>query len=198
MKDYHNLENEILGIFRLIFADENNKEEAKLIKIFQKYWKSYQDNWPSRYWDTYNLVFEDYYKSSDTEKNNNKETNESSKYNIKDNQFKINNFEEESIISLEKIKNGIEQQNEIEKEKNIEKSPFYIKNESILKNFSQQKIKRNKKNNKNKDRDLLINLNEIDKELDDLMEKSFTGLNVNDEKSKNSKSLKSCLDCKIF
>ena len=28
-----------------------------------------------------------------------------------------------------------------------------------------------------------INLNEIDKELDDLMEKSFTGLNVNDEKS---------------
>ena len=59
-------------------------------------------------------------------------------------------------------------------------------------------MKINKKNNKSKDRDLLINLNEIDKELDDLMEKSFTGLNVNDEKSKNSKSLKSCLDCKIF
>ena len=196
MKDYHDLENEVLAIFRQLNEDENNQEIEKLLNVFQKYWKSYQDNWPSRYWDIYNLVFEENQKFSDSEKNNNKETNESSKYNIKENQFKVNNLEDESLISIGNFKNGIEQQNEIDKEKEKKnKSPFYINNESLLINYCQEKIKRSKKSNKgdkNKDADSLTNLDEIDKELDDLMEKSFRGLN--DDSPKN----RSCLDCKIF
>jgi hypothetical protein len=194
MKEYHYLENEILNIFRLINDNENNKDIEKLLNIFQKYWKSYQDNWSSRYWDIYNIIYEENFKYSDSEKNNNKDTNESSKYNIKDNQFKNNNLDNESLISIEDFKNGIELNNKNinNYKENNNKNQFIINNESLLKNYCQQKIKRKKDNNNiNKINDL----DKIDKELDNLdnlMEKSFIEINNKNEKNR------SCLDCIIF
>lgn len=218
MKDYHNLESEVLSIFRQINEDENNKEIAKLLNVFQKYWKSYQDNWPSRYWDIYNLVYDENYinnnnnNKSDSEKSkNNKETNESSKNNLKENQFKVNNLDEESIISVGDFKNGIEMQNEIDKNNN-NKTPFFLNNESLLTNYCQQKKKRNlkkenlnakdkfnneKNNLKNKERkensmtNSLTNLDDIDKELDELKENNY-------KNKKGNLKERGCLDCRIF
>ena len=190
MRNYHNLENEVLSIFRQINDEEDNKEIAKLLNVFQKYWKSYQDNWPSRYWDIYNLVYEESYKCSDNEKNQ-KETDESSKNNLKENQFKINNLSEESLICLETFKNGIEKQNEIDKEKEREnnRSPFFLQNESLLKNYCQQKKKRKEKDSNNS----LKNLDDIEKELDNLEGKSSK--EISDKNKKN----RDCFDdCMIF
>lgn len=191
MKDYHNLENEVLAIFRQINEDENNKEIGKLLDVFQKYWKSYQDNWPSRYWDIYNLVYDESCKNSDSEKNY-KETHESSKINLKDNQFKVNNLDIESFISIGDFKNGIEQQNEIDNNNNM--NPILINNESLLKNYCQQKKKKNKKyvNSKNKSINSLTNLDDIDKELDYVFD--------NSHKNSNEKNIKNrgCFDCNIF
>lgn len=197
MKDYHILENEVLSIFRLLNENEDNPEVSKLLSIFQKYWKTYQDNWPSRYWDTYQIVYDDNFKNSDLE--GKKDTNESSKNNLKENVFKINNMEVESLIDIEEFKHGIEiqNQNEIFKENERKnKSPFFINNESILKNYYQEKKKRKNKNkiqegkNTKDDCSSFMNLNSIDKELDALSSKS--------DQNKKSKN-RSCVDdCLIF
>ena len=188
MKKYHKLENEILSSFRNIVADENNKEITKLLGIFQKYWKSYQDNWPKNYWEVYNLVYEESIKNNEEAKSINEiiKNNQDLSYN----QFKINEVND-SFVSENEFKIGLEQE-KLSKEAadNIPKANFLIDDNSILSNKSYAKNKL--RNNVTKDNTKSItNLDDIDRELDGVLDKSIIKY-IKGDKNRH------CLDCLIL
>lgn len=188
MKQYHKLENEILANFRNIIADENNKEITKLLGIFQKYWKSYQDNWPKNYWEVYNLVYEETIKNIEEAKNN--EINKCNE-DLSNNQFKINVINENSFVSENEFKIGLEQEKlSKEAEDNIPKANFLIDDNSILSNksFNKNKLRNNVTKDNTKS---LTNLDDIDRELDGVLDKSI----IKDSKTDKNRH---CLDCVIL
>jgi len=189
MKKYHKLENEILALFKDIIADENNKELTKFLGIFQKYWKSYQDNWSSIYWEMYNLVYEETIKNNDEAKGN--EINKNNPQDLSYNKFKINVINDYSFVSENEFKLGIEQE-KLSKEAayKIPQANFLIDENSFLSNKS---YKPNKYIiNATKDQTKSItNLDDIDRELDGVLDKSIIR-DVKNDKNRN------CLDCLIL
>lgn len=184
MKKYHKLENQILASFKFIIADENNKEISKLLGIFQKYWKSYQDNWPKNYWQVYNLVYEETIKNNEDAKEDKINKND---LNLSYNQFKINDC---SFISENEFKIGLEQEKLSKEAAANTKANFLIDDNSILSNKTLNKDKL--RNNATKDNTKsLTNLDDIDRELDGVLDKSI----IRD--SKNDKN-RHCLDCLIL
>ena len=192
MQDYHKLENEILTIFRNINADENNKEISKLLGLFQKYWKSYQDNWPGNYWEIYNLVYDESVEANNKRINEENKNNELLKNNLHINQFKINDLQEGSIISEDDFKNGIEQERLSKQNEELnQKNNFLLDDNSHLINNSKLRSKKFKNNVTKDQTKSLTNLDDIDKELDGLLDKSIIK-DVKDEKNRH------CLDCNIL
>lgn len=189
MKKYHKLENEILALFKNIVADENNKELGKLLGIFQKYWKSYQDNWSSHYWEVYNLIYEETIKINEEATNNEfNKINEDLNYN----QFRINVINDCSFVTENEFKIGLEQE-KLTKEANdnMPGANFLIDDNSI---FSNKSYKRNKFRNINNTKDQtksLTNLDDIDRELDGVLDKSI----IKDSKIDKNRH---CLDCHIL
>lgn len=179
MKDYHELENEIISIFNEMTTDENNQEIIKLLKIFQKYWKSYQDNWPSHYWDIYNIIFTENQKIMNSES--------------KDNNIKGKNLLEGSIISEDDFKNGIELEKKLNNFEEINQiNGFLISDGNCDKETNRNFNKKLNKNNITKDQTKsLTNLDDIDKEIDGEYEKSLIK-DAREDKNRN------CLDCTIL
>lgn len=189
MRKYHKLENEILANFRIIVADESNKELTKLLGIFQKYWKSYQDNWPKNYWEVYNYIYEETTKCNEEAKS----INEINKNNqdLSYNQFKINVINDCSFVSENEFKIGLEQE-KLSKEAAyyVPKANFVIDDNSISSNISAHKNKL--RNNVTKDNTKsLTNLDDIDRELDGVLDKSI----IKDDKNDKNRH---CLDCLIL
>ncbi len=190
MNKYHKLENEILAIFRNIVAEENNKEIVKLLGIFQKYWKSYQDNWSKNYWEVYNFVYEESIKKNEE----NKSINEVNKQNqdLSYNQFKINAINDSSFISEIEFKKGLEQE-KLSKEAadNIPNSNFLLDDNTILSHKSY--VKNKERYNATKDNTKsLTSLEAIDRELDGVLDKSLIKDDIKNDKNRH------CLDCLIL
>jgi hypothetical protein len=195
MRNYQRLEAEIISMFRNITADENNREIIKLLSLFQKYWKSYQDNWEGKYWEIYNLVYVEVNKR-------NQKNKRILRVNVKEEQFidpknKIIEMNDSILISQDEFKSGLEK--EILSKKSEQ---FYIDNKfifdenSFFSNKSNQKeenkyLSKIKNDNVTKDQTKsIVNLDDIDKELDGVLEKSIID-NKNERKN-------NCLDCNIL
>jgi len=199
MKTYHRLETEILSLFRNISADENNKEIIKLLRLFQKYWKSYQDNWSGNYWEIYNLVYEEANQRNEEElKYNVKQENLKDFNVIEIKKFNNNEITDPIFISEDEFKNGLEKEKlNKENENHIQKNKFIFDEDSFFSNKTNdnnnENINKHKlKNSITKDQTKSItNLEDIDKELDGVLEKSLISGTKDDRK-------RHCLDCNIL
>ena len=145
MREYLTLENAILVFFNNTKENQDNPNIIYIIKIFQKYWKTYQDEWPNSYWVVYNKIYE-----------------ESEEKKIK----KINpiDFVE---ISENEFKKGIEVDNF------IKVSDEFYQSDSFLNSDNEKRHDKNKINTTKDQTKSFTNLDEIDKDLDEEFEKSF-------------------------
>merc|ERR1712151_555461 len=133
MSEYHQLENEILLLFKNNDTeDENEVEKMKiLVDTFNKYWENSQDGWSDNYWKFYELA----HKQSNLDTNINKNINILTQDEINNsntqNQTNANmitknnntNLQTRTIINLQEIDEELDNINDlsiIKEKKNIE------------------------------------------------------------------------------
>lgn len=103
MSEYHQLENDIILLFKSnITEDENEVEKMKnLVEIFDKYWKIYQDSWSDHYWKIYEYAHKQSFMGSNDQDNfNNKNTE------ICNNEIELNNSASSKNKNAKNINDG--------------------------------------------------------------------------------------------